>query len=64
MVVRAVQGRESESSRLFVDECCKEIPRIFTIQYGSESTSESYSLGGVEAMNRTKKLSLMASTRI
>ena len=40
MVVRAAQGRESELSRLCADQCCKDIPRIFTVQYESESTSE------------------------
>ena len=57
MVVRAAQGRESESSRLCVDQCCKDIPRIFTVQYGSELTSEWRSRG---EMNETKKPALMS----
>ena len=59
MVIRAVQGQESESPRLCSNQLCRCILRIFIVQCGNESISESRSLGELEAMNETKKPTLI-----
>jgi len=46
----------SQSSHLYANASCKDVLRVFTAEYGSESTSEVRSSGEMEVKGNARRL--------